>query len=46
MTRILFSVILIVNFLHAYTDKDWEVYNACKAKVYDYNTPKCQDNFF
>jgi len=27
--------LLLVSNLSAYTEKDWEVYNACKAKVYD-----------
>lgn len=35
MKKFLFSIILIANFVYAYTDKDWEVYNACKAKVYN-----------
>ncbi len=35
MRKILIFIFLVSNILFAYTDKDWEVYNACKAKVYD-----------
>lgn len=35
MKKVLFFIFLIVNFLHAYTEKDLEVYNACKEKFYD-----------
>jgi hypothetical protein len=33
MKKVLCSIFLIVNFLHAYTEKDWQIYNACKQNV-------------
>lgn len=35
MKKVLIFIIFISNFLFAYSGKDWEVYNACKEKVYD-----------
>lgn len=35
MKKVLIGIILISNFLFAYTDGDWKVYNACKERVYD-----------
>lgn len=32
---ILISLVFSITHLQAYTEKDWEIYNACKAKVYD-----------
>lgn len=29
MKKLLVGIVLISNFLFAYTDGDWEVYNAC-----------------
>ena len=33
MKKVLFFIFLIVNFLHAYTEKDWTVYDSCKDRV-------------
>lgn len=38
MKKVLIGIILISNFLFAYTDGDWKVYNACKERVYDNKT--------
>jgi hypothetical protein len=35
MKKILLCIVLILSFVYAYTEKDWEVYNACKEKFYD-----------
>ena len=44
---LVFSLVFISN-LFSYTEKDWEVYNACKAKVYNnannkYDYQACQE---